>query len=95
MNSHPRFLGQHGAEERPPVPHATADVEHVAHLGEAPARRHELYEIPVPPEIARIAEVLRRVGALLAELIAHAPILAHTPRLDDSGEGEGSPVERG
>src|SRR5262249_13178190 len=92
---HPRLSRQHGAEEPAPVPDPAADVEHLPRGAEAPARRHELYKILVPPEVARIAEVLRRMGAVLAELVAHAPMLAHAARPDDSVEGEGSSVERG
>src|SRR4051812_43517568 len=58
-------------EQRAPVTHTASHVEDLADRLEPPALRDELEKIQVPPVVARIAEVLRRVLGPSFERIAH------------------------
>src|SRR5262249_23625939 len=55
-------LGREVGEQEPaPVAHAGAHVEREARLAQAEAAGHELEEVTVPPEIARLTEIFGRM----------------------------------
>src|SRR5260221_12870731 len=74
-----QIAGQDLGERTAPMSDAATDIEDLLQLVGAPSRGQHRKEVLVPPMLARLAEVLRRMAAEATKVVAHAHSIKWRP----------------